>query len=72
VKVDTEKVLSAAGGDRLNREYFSRVRVKILSIVILGYKFPTRGDSQRRDYNNLRSLGFAHLAQALAHAMSSK
>ena len=35
----------SARGDRLNREYFSRVRVKFLRIVILGYKFPTRGDS---------------------------
>ena len=34
----------SARGDRLNREYFSRVRLKFLRIVILGYKFPTRGD----------------------------
>ena len=37
-----------------------------------GGRFPTRGNSQRRARNNYNSRGIAHLAQALAHAMSSK
>ena len=37
-----------------------------------GGRFPTRGDSQRPARNNYNSRGIAHLAQALAHAMSSK